>query len=1130
MITCLALLACLVRPTADGITLEGIVLAPDGTPAVGARCVISSRNDTPSSRRHRADVFADGLTGEEGCFELRVPESWVRSPLQRPLDLWVWREDLCVEVRSYGAKDVPIGELLKLRTRPPVREKITVLDEEGQPVPGARIIPQYYGGALVPDALAEALTIGTDGRGVAMTGAWDPARIGTLNVESERHGRHSFGGDENWFDERELRLGPVGRLRIEVTGEAPPLPPGLRLSVLAGLFREERSGVTRFGTLDLPLEGEGSQESWPVAAGMLGPRLVLPHALDRVPRITAGPVEAGQTSALQIEWLAGVPASGRVVDAGTGEPVPGVKLWIRSHPLTIPVVSGADGGFEFRALPGGLWILRIDAPAPYIGTNSVYQPPTPVEVDAEAERVELGDIELRRSPGIRGLVVDEAGQPVPGAWVHAAQLQLGQRGGRMTVPLAALTDESGGFALAGVFTDEANVEIAVRLGAARTRSVEKFPVGSEVELVLVDGLLLPLNGSVRDRFGRPLTGATVAIWKAYRAHPFQAEDEILPDGSRLVTDSRGEFSADSCIDPGGSYTLIVTSPEVERYVHRWTSGDELRNGVELGVRRLVPLRGRLLNGDGTPRGRVPLRVTSAFGPTATAVSDAAGHFVLEGVHPDGAFVLAELEGLGLRGRWFGGAQGGDWIVADDEPALQARPRPVTRERELAIASSLAASWVEAAEESDLARALRCLARFDPAATLGLLDRAVIDDRSRDSVRRELVQVLARTDLEEALVVAGSMELGMSSVLGRLAVARQLGPEHGERRLEIIGLALAEARRIEDPAHRLVSLVRAAELLRHLGENETGREILEEGRAIAVLLSPEERSGSARGVFAEELALFELDTALQLIAERPDRSDQSRHYGGVARKLAGVDPEAAEEVYGRIQRGNRARAAPGICYGLARMDLDRARRIADGVSLAPEAYALMARSLAAEEPEVARELLGTAVDRLTERVGNSPYLYYSGCDAALAGSLLPLAEQLAPERVREHFWRALALRWRSPESDPRPDSHHPAPVKDCALACFVARYDPELARALVAPALELVRDRPEQLQLRSGGWRPLFAALVEIDPEWGAELAEELLPRSARGTMANVLLREGEARRQYVLSECLDMSLASSEDL
>ncbi len=426
--------------------------------------------------------------------------------------------------------------------------------------------------------------------------------------------------------------------------------------------------------------------------------------------------------------------------------------------------------------------------------------------------------------------------------------------------------------------------------------------------------------------------------------------------------------------------------------------------------------------------------------------------------------------------------------------------------------------------------MRCLAGLDPAATLEALGRGVIDYRWHDTIRGELVEALAKTDPEEALAVATSMELGQSSVLAHLAVAGQLDPGHGDRLLAIVGSALAQTRLVEDPAHRLVLLVRAAELLRHFGEEDSGREVLEEARTIAALLSPQEWSGYARGVYAEELALFELDPALEMIAERPDRYDRSRNYGNIARKLAGVDPESAEAVYEKIERRSRGRAAPGICYGLARSDLERARRIAAAVPLAPEAYALMARALSEEEPEVARELLESASRELAERVGRSPYLYLSGCDAALAGSLLPLAEQLAPERVREYLCRAIALRWRSPEPDPRPVSHQPAQVKDCALAFFVARYDRELARALVAPALELVRDRAEQLQLRSGGWKPLFAALVEIDPEWGAQLAEELLPLGARGIMANVLARDGEARRQYVLSECLDMSMASTEGL
>ena len=1132
----LALLAGLLQPPAGELTLEGVVLAPDGTPAVGARCLLSSRADLPFFFRLQTEVFSDGVIGEGGRFQLPVPESWIRRASQSPLDLWIWREDLCLELVSYRVKDLPVGVPIKIRTGTPELEAITVLDEAGEPVPGARITPRQYGYSPVPDALAGELTLGTDERGVAIPSRWDPARVENLAVDTERLGRHTFGGGGDGFAGETLHLGPVGGLRLEVRGEAPPLPPDLALTVRTYRATAEREVVTGYGELELRLSPGEEARAWPVAAGSANPSLGLSHPLARMPRIRGAVIEAGETAVLPLEWVDGVPASGRVVDAETGEPVSGVRLWVSSYPLTFPVVSGDDGTFEFRALPGGLAIVQIDAPRPYVGRSVFSRRPAAVaELDAGAEGVLLGEIELSRMRGVRGRVVDEAGVPVAGAWVFGSQRQTMAGGLITSVPVAAVSDEDGSFRIGGALTGEEDLELAARLGTARTRDVASFPLDAEVELVLVDDLLLPLRGKVLDQSGVPVADAEVVVWQAGQDSPFRPEEEVRIDGSQPVTNESGEFGGSSCIDPARNYLFVILSPGTERTVTRWISGEELRERIELEVPRLVALRGRLLKQDGTPRSDVPLRVTFAYRPPVTATTDSGGRFVLDGVDPGGALVLAEVEGLGARGCWFEGSGERDWVLPDDEAPLSALPTvPSVRERSLALATELAVLGVEALADSpdsyELLNAMRCLAAVDPGAALDALERISLTDRWRDSVLAEITRRLAMDDTDEALAVAGAMDLGMSSVLARLEVADALGPEELDRRIEILGLTLAEARRIDSPAYRLVSLSRIAERLRELGEVEAAREIVEEGRGIADELPAEEWAGYARASFAEELAVYDLDAALALIAEMPEQSTRGRHYGNLALELADLSPEAAEEVYGRLQEWNRVRRTPGICFRMAPVDLERARRIADGIDSAPEAYGNMARSLAEVDVELARGMLEIAVELLTDPTSREGRPYTVSNDCVVAGSLLPMAAEIAPDRLRDYLWQAVALRWSSPSMATLPDPRWPALSTDAKLAFFVARYDRDLARLLVAPALRLFEERAEQLEARGRDWRPLFAALVEIDPEWAVELADELLPADARETMAYVLALEGEARRWYVMSEYLAMWIPGDEDL
>ncbi len=1132
----LALLAGLVQRPAGDLALEGVVLAPDGTPAVGARCLLSSRADLPSFFRFHTEVSSDEVIGDGSRFRLPVPESWIRRPSQSRLDLWIWREDLCLELVSYRVKDLPVGEPVEIRTGAPEPEAITVLDEAGEPVPGARITPQQYGYSPIPDALLGELTLRTDEQGKATPSRWDPARVPNLAVDTDQHGRFAFGDGGEGFAGEALRLGPAGRLRLEVTGEAPPLPRDLTLTVYSYLITEEREVDPKRGELELPISAGGDGETWPLAAGNVNPYLGLREALERMPRMSGGMVEAGETFVLPVEWVDGVPASGRVVDAETGEPVAGARLWVSNYPLTFPVESGADGTFEFHALPGGLAIVQIDAPRPFVGRTVFSRRPAAVaEVDVEAEAVLLGEIELARMRGVRGRVVNEAGEPVAGAWVFGAQRQSYLGGLITSVPVAAVSDEGGSFEIGGALTGEADLELAARLGSARTRDVASFPLDAEVELVLVDDLLLPLRGKVLDRTGVPVAGAKVVVWQAEQDSPFRPEEEVRIDGTQPVTNERGEFGGSSCIDPARNYLFVIVSPETQRTVTRWISGEELREGVALEVPRLATLRGRLLKRDGTPWSDVPLRVTAAYRPPVTATTDAGGHFVLDGIAPGGALVLAEVEGLDARGRWFGGSEERDWVLPDDEAVPSAIPTaPSVRERSLALAADLAVKGVEALASSpdsyELMDAVRCLAAVDPGAALDALERISLTDRWRETILATVARRLAEEDPEEALAVLSSMGLGLSSVLARLDVADTLGPEDLDRRIEILGLTLAEARRIDSPAYRLVSLSRIAERLRELGEGDAAREIVEEGRGIADELPAEEWAGFARASFAEELAVYDLDAALALIAEMPEQSTRGRHYGNLALEIADLDPGAAEEVYGRLQEWNRVRRAPGICFRMAPVDLDRARRIADGVDSAPEAYGNMARAVAGTDAELAKELLETAFQLLTDPASREGRPYTVDNDCVVASSLLPLAEEIAPDRLRDFLWRAVGLRWSSPSRATLPDPRWQVRSTDAELAFFVARYDRDLARLLVGPALRLFEERGEQLAARGRTWRPLYAALVEIDPEWAVELADELLPAAARESMAYVLALEGEARRSYVMSEYLSMWIPGEEDL
>src|SRR5207247_406203 len=105
----------------------------------------------------------------------------------------------------------------------------------------------------------------------------------------------------------------------------------------------------------------------------------------------------------------------------------------------------------------------------------------------------------------------------------------------------------------------------------------------------------------------------------------------------------------------------------------------------------------------------------------------------------------------------------------------------------------------------------------------------------------------------------------------------------------------------------------------------------------------------------------------------------------------------------------------VCYRMAKADLARAQRIADGIgstdpsrvnSTKAQAYGAMAMALTEKDPAAARALLSRAFDQLASSRHDDWYL--AQIAFPVAATLLGYSDTVDPERTREYFWRTLAL--------------------------------------------------------------------------------------------------------------------------
>ena len=368
----------------EGLTLEGVALDPGGAPAAGARVVLSTRSVINAPFSTNVEVFGDEQTDAAGEFRLEVPERWARRSDYRTLDLWILAEGAALSLVSYHVEDVPAGERITIRLTPRSTSEIAVKDEEGRSVADAAILPRTYPYSSVPETLAEELTVRTNASGVARVEAWDPARVQAIVVTAERNGRQVVHGEPGWLSDEDVPLRPAGTVVVEHVGEAPTLPSGQL--VLLRSFSGSGSptdGPSAYGELDVALSPGSSPAVFPLAAGSLNPFVELTRPLDRLPVISGGSIEGGETFSLKIEWRPGIPVTGRVVDAETGEGIEGAVVHVTNDPLRFPVTSGPDGRLSFRALSGRIAVSDVVPPPPFNARRGLSSE-TMVRVPSEA--------------------------------------------------------------------------------------------------------------------------------------------------------------------------------------------------------------------------------------------------------------------------------------------------------------------------------------------------------------------------------------------------------------------------------------------------------------------------------------------------------------------------------------------------------------------------------------------------------------------------------------------------------------------------------------------------------------------------------------------------------------------------
>lgn len=318
----------------------------------------------------------------------------------------------------------------------------------------------------------------------------------------------------------------------------------------------------------------------------------------------------------------GARVDGRVVDADSGDPIPGVPVSFRSLDESRadfradPATSAADGTFAFPHLPAnGFHTVQESAGSSFgkiIGYCDAAPPgyaPAAAEVPLRSDG-ESWNVLVRCWPQgtVEGRVVDGAGAPIAGARVYAIATDDAQNGFRST----ATTDTAGRYSIPnacasrsravpttvfaqtrGEESRQARVEVGVVAGTPVTAPDIVFATWPSAEIVVTDRTGVPVAGALAGRhYGSPLGSRSDATGR------IRVEMERAPSAPLAVVVMASGFARTATPD----LALSVETPPT----------------VRVSLEPAHGVAGRVVRADGSPAPGVQVLVASVETPIEDA--------------------------------------------------------------------------------------------------------------------------------------------------------------------------------------------------------------------------------------------------------------------------------------------------------------------------------------------------------------------------------------------------------------------------------------------------------------------------------------------------------------------------------
>lgn len=1125
-----ACLAVGMTATTTTAPLSGTVVDAEGRPAAGVSVWLSSTGPTSQGPTGAINQGPKALTtaetDDEGRFQIERPDDSKVEGGSWHSALWAYRPGSRLARLVLKWRLPEADEPVRLTLGPPASISVRVLRPDGSPAVGARVCPArlnhlVFNAPRPPDKLLDRLTATADADGRATLDGFISDELYSIDV--------TMGDDLVQClvpspGSNTVALRPLGRLSVRLVSDDPEAPlKGWRITATSRPADDNYHGPSTHWRRETTGD-DGRIDFAPMAEGQILWAIEPPEGSDRV--VAEQPttaIQAGETTEAVIQVHRGARVEGVVRLENRDKPIPGVGIdvfqMVRNHSGTHHKAVTNDQGRFSIVVPPGTYRFRYNT-LTGVPPNYFLPPNVRNEIDFEIkggeERHELNPPPLREARQLAGLVLNERGEPEPGASV-IGEWTSADYAGKTTTKLLS-SDPRGEFVFGNIAPGaEARVSASLFHGIthdSETVVVDRVGVGGSITVQLRRKPARAVSGLVLDADGHPLAGASIRVMVLPDKQPAQAGrgNHLRFEGDEAIqTDADGRYETPSQIPADLGFRIEATAPGWEPASTKWLAAadleaPELRLRKSIGVRELT---GRVVDSFGNPVAGAEVFQSLDAPSWERGQTDAGGWFTLDNVPDAPALVFASKEGWRFLGRRVEPVERSVEIVLRSfaEPPsapLRPIPSPISREEERTIARELIARVHEKFGDARNLPAARPIGEIeawvDPDRALAMIENQA--RRSEPAVLEAAAISRSEGDPRSILQLLDAIDEPATAARVALGVFDRVGSgARPDFRRELLERAERSAREIPDPAQVVSLLSQIGDRRLDLGDTEQGAKIVREAHKLLEDVDPGSFMAYLDALISA-MARVDLPETMKLLENRDGKQlDQDPPRVQIAKRIAPTHLDEARRLLDSLREQGRLAGRRAVRLRLAKTNLEAARALGpEGEDPLTDALlpAIAAKAQADTDPAAARELLRESVDRLSAlesfRLSEPP-------PAVMLARLLPLAARVDPDRAHGYLWLALAMRPTAPGFNPyyyKPTTSPPSrPLQfhlvQAELAALTARYDRAAAEVVFAPVAARFVDLIEREGWGWGGEGVAALAAAAIFDAKAAKALVEALP-------------------------------------